>query len=124
MIQLTDNVWAVQVPAESSDHFTRHNFLYWDAEKNTYDSASLPPGQWEFICTSSGASEEQADKIVEKDYFFDIEDADLVGDEYESEQCWKNYHDGPMHSWTALASLKTLLSSKGLEGNYALIKKL
>lgn len=129
MIQLTDNVWAVQIP-KGANGFTmskEFNALTYYAENPSFESirtVNLPPGQWEFICTSKDATEEQAASVIER--LADYQDKKLgalpsyLNYAYSKKDDWYGCFPFP----TAVLSLESLLKSKGLEGNYALLKKL
>jgi hypothetical protein len=69
------------------------------------------------------ATEDDAKKVVDEDEFYDIEDADLCGDDYESERGYKNYNNQFMYA-TAIESIHSLLTSLGLDvtKNYAILK--
>lgn len=72
----------------------------------------LPPGNWQLICTTKECTEGQAKGIVK---------------ELPVGQRWMNYNgDYPVWWHTAKESLRSLLTSKGLDPenkNYVLIKK-
>ena len=135
MIQkIADDIWCFKVGEHSSgfEFFGSKviDEIRWiettinnDKPKFTKKIKQFPPGQWEFICTSNNATEVDARKIV-SGYRF-IEGRLINGDP----NCFTNYQNpyssGPdAYCQAALASLRSLLKSKGLEGNFALIRKL
>lgn len=104
MIQLTDKVWAVEVPDDVIDF---KNFI----KRVKDDTVVVPAGRAHFICTNKTAIEEDARKVVREL---------PVGARYE------NYNgDYPVWYHTGRDSLHSLLRSKGLDPNknYALIEK-
>jgi len=122
--QLTDKVWAVEVPewanaykAECIPQADFYELFCYELgeydEPIKEDSITLPHGHWRYICTSKEVTEEQAAGIVEK--------ARLRGNirytDYSREYMWQE---------TALESLNSLLASKGLDvnKNYCLIEKM
>lgn len=122
MIRVTDNIWAEKIPDDANPYILdsangKEQGLFWKQPGNASPPwIVLPPGQWEFICTSKDATEEQAGMIVECT-MPKVRGAKVQIVSY------KNY-EGEFSSFSgALPSLQSLLKSKGLEGNYALLKK-
>lgn len=115
MTQLTENVFAVEVP-EGASNFEICNYGLNDALEYDYpqghEVSDLPPGNWQLLCTTREASELQAACIV---------DSDGNG--------WKDYDKTSITSCypftSSCASLRSLLTSKGLDvnKNYVLLKK-
>lgn len=133
MTQLTDKVWAVEVPDGSGafkimPHFVRNAIterdaikLVWESEQITHSWVILPPGSWRFLFTTKAATEEQAASVVQI-----ISNGKITG-----RPQYRRYdrdNELPARMWTrdSRHSLETLLRSKGLDENknYALIEKL
>lgn len=115
MAQLTDNIWAVEVPEDAQDLDIRHGRLVW-VTGDSVDYETLPPGSWQFLFTTKEATEEDARKIVgDGDY------ADRVGGRYykisESRMAIFKTHD-PLIALTALLKAKDCDTNK----NYAIIQ--
>lgn len=126
MTQLTDNLFAVEVPSMAfglmvNNYANESELMYMlsmediaddDNTEETLITKKLPPGKWQFICTTKEVSEEQAHQIVES-----VTTANEL----------PVYRDYEFSTWmkTAVGSLHSLLTSKGLDGrkNYALLKK-
>lgn len=121
-IQLLDQVYAVEVPDKAEafkvECIPEADFYelscYRIAEYNEPISVAdigLPAGDWEIICTSKEATEEQAKGIVQQDWdgYKDYGEVDL------SLVPWIHAKD----------SLRSLLGSKGLDKtkNYIILKK-
>ena len=85
---------------------------YWQGDKDTI--IDLPPGSYQFLFTTGNAGEEeiQDSEVVEMNL-------DINYDEW-----WYNYVDPYKPFKTAKQSLQSLLTSKSLTGNQAIIKKL
>jgi hypothetical protein len=120
MTQITDNVWAVKIHEEANDvELCEQDYgwvIQYKANRRWHSSEVIPPGQWEFICTSKDATNEEARMIV---------DQQAGGGKY------KNYtvsgslaKYGTYLFYAPIESLESLLKSKGLEGNFALLRKL
>ena len=121
MTQLTDNLFAVKVPEEAVSieicNYGRNDtleYMHLIDGIAAYNIEDLPPGSYEFMFTSESASEEDARKVVEKD-----------------NRGYKHYWEDKGHVprgfnsryKTSVESLASLLRSKHLEGNHAIIKK-
>jgi hypothetical protein len=137
MIQLTENIWAEEL-TKLGDIFKKIQILPADnkwtvpylkyAYRSIYhtnnfkkdfycgDEIPLEPGQWEYICTSKDATEEQAQDIVECTM------PKVRGTKVQIAS-YKNYEAEFSSFSGALPSLQSLLKSKGLEGNFALLRK-
>lgn len=129
MVQLTDKVYAVEVPEGSSafkiiPHLVRNAIsemdaikLVWECEQITHSWATLPPGTWRFLFTTKMATEDDARKVV-KNYGGKYTDYEATEEDYRLQDIY--WYDN------ALQSLSSLLRSKGLDPdkNYALIEKL
>jgi hypothetical protein len=75
--------------------------------KNTI---KLPPGTYEFLFCTESVTEKQADAVVERRK--DLKD-----------HPHKGYEPGKLTAcWSAIDSLQSLLRSKHIEGNHAIIK--
>jgi hypothetical protein len=86
-----------------------------DGGSNRISNTPLPPGSYEIIGIASSLTEEQAAQISPGQWskYFENRDAPLFQD----------FSDGIWRFDTALESLSSLLKSKGLVGNYLLIKR-
>ena len=127
MTQLTDNVIAIPIPSMAfgimTNNYGTHSELIYmlsmsdisddDNSEETLITKPLPPGSYEFLFTTDGASEEDARKVVEED-----------------NRGYKHYWEDKGHVprgfnsryKTSVESLASLLRSKHLEGNHAIIK--
>lgn len=124
MTQMTNDIYAVEVP-EGATGFDINKYSngselnYWliAGAKDTLIVIDLPPGNWQLICTAKEVSKEQAIEVVKQygKYFIDFT---------ATEQDWKEKEVN--WSETPIDSLRSLLTSKGLDlnKNYVLIKKL
>lgn len=129
MTQLTENVLAVEVPTMAfglmvNNYGNESELMYMlsmediaddDNTEETLITKKLPPGNWQLLCTTKEATEEQAKGIVE---WFQIK----------NEIGWKNYCDPEPFRYTFRDykySIRSLLTSKGLDGNknYGLLEK-
>lgn len=128
MTQLTDKIWAAEVPDDA------RNFRFGKSERlkaklfyNTtldYFAGSqvieFPPGTYRFLFTTKTATEEQSASVVQI-----ISNGKISG-----RPQYRRYdrdNESPAMMWTrdSRHSLETLLRSKGLDDkNYALIEKL
>lgn len=122
--ELNNNFFAISVPPESYWHQIIHisagmealQYCMKDGEKDVSMGLDLPPGEWEYICTSTNITEEQASEIVEqqrgggKFKAYDMDGTSLVV-------------FGVYLYTTALKSFLSLLRSKNLNGCVAVIKK-
>lgn len=123
MTQITDKVYAVEVPDDAKDikilkgqpEILDYDYPGKSGERDTQwlnAMIDLPPGTWRFLFTTKTAKEEDARKAVK---------------ELPVGARWMNYNgDYPVWYHTARESLHSLLRSKGLDdkNNYALIEKL
>ena len=119
MTKLTDSVYAVEVPegAFTWDVLTVDDkqYLAGDDDHGNMEIGTqpLPPGPWRILCTTREATEEQAHQIVES-----VTTANEL----------PVYRDYEFSQWmkTAVGSLRSLITSKGLDGNknYVLLKKI
>lgn len=123
MVQLTDKIYAVQVPddaqdfqfeIEPSEDWYRLNWLTEidDVESGFYGDwvqyhIDLPPGSYQYLFTTKEATWEQAESVVEK----------ING-------WYKNYEGDVLYS-NPVDSLQSLLKAKSCDvnKNYAIIKK-
>lgn len=127
MTQLKEQYYAVEVPEDATD-FTvdmedDESVLYY-FEGDNVDSTVLllPEGNWQFLFTTKGMTEDQASSVV----------AHCKGYGYRNYEC-ADYDGGssPFDVWaayhlkTGIESLHSLLRSQGLdtEKNYAILKK-
>jgi len=120
--QLTDKIWAVEVPFDAIN-IVLHNYSDWPS-KIVFTSKSQDPalcggdmiplllGYWRYICTSKEATNEQLINIVES-----IE----VG----QRRLYINYQSGVYGFVSPLSSLRSLFATKLLSWskNYCLIEK-
>lgn len=111
MIHLINDIYAVEVP-DPTNAIISGNVITW---KNSVAQGrgfiALPAGNWQLICTTKECTEEQAKGLVK---------------ELPVGQRWQNYNgDYPIWWHTAKESLRSLLTSKGLDvnKNFVLIKK-
>lgn len=110
MTQLTNNIYAVQVPDDFEATQITEWTLYYKSSGRSYLIGLPPKGSWQYLFTTKGCSEEDARKVVKEL---------PVGQRYE------NYSgDYPVWYHTARESLQSLLRSKGLDDkkNYAILK--
>lgn len=121
MTQLTENVFAVEVPEDATDivvHNEPPKIIFTskiqDPAQCGGDMIRLPPGSWQFICTTKEATEQQAKGIVGW-----LQIGDQLG--------YQDYRfDDPRFPYKlATQSLNSLCKAKGLDvsKNYALLKK-
>lgn len=105
MIQLTDKVWAVEMPDKVNDF---KSFV--ECVKN--DEADTDVGKFQFLFATKTAIEEEARKAVDEHKIR----GNVRYEDYTREYMWQE---------TALESLHSLLRSKGLDPNknYAIIEK-
>jgi len=136
MIQLTDKVFAIEVPEWASafkiDQKPEIDFYELDCyEIGEYDepvkekSISIPGGNWRYICTSKEITEAEAKGIVlSSEWHFPERHTRYVDYahpyDHENKQKWSEGFG------TAKESLNSLLASKGLDvnKNYCLIEKM
>lgn len=134
MIQLTDKVYAVDVPAGSSafkiiPHLVSNAVtgmdaieLVWESERITHSWIILPPGSWRFLFTTKSATEEDARKVVEP-----VNNPFLKGGNRYRDYTVPQSNTIADAVCNAVQSLHSLLRSEGLDpnkNNYALIEKL
>lgn len=122
MAELINNHYAVEVPEGATEFGFLANCLccklpdskpgrnHWLSEAD--DFMHQKGGEWEVVCTSKEATEEQAAGIVEE---YRIR-GNLRYEDYTREFMWQE---------TAIDSLRSLLTSKGcdLNKNYLIVKK-
>lgn len=121
MTQLNNEIYAVKVPEGAKELHCEESlsgkpYLAYkfkdDLLLNEYEHIALPPGSYEFLFTSDEATEEQARKVVAW-----IEISGKVGYyDYMNPEPYRyfdNYAD----------SLRSLLASKGCEGEWAVVRK-
>lgn len=124
MTQLTDSVYAVEVPDESKWHQVvhispsievLHYYIQGGYIENKSAGIDLPPGTWQILCMTREVTEEVAKGIVEYDKFIDG---------YKDYDTDNFHHDTPFIK--AVDSLRSLITSKGLDGrkNYCLLEKM
>lgn len=126
MVQLTDKVFAVEVPGDASPYILdsangKGQGLFWTQPGvQSPPWKDLPPGTWRFLFTTKTATEEQAASVVQI-----ISNGKISG-----RPQYRRYdrdNELPARMWTrdSRHSLETLLRSKGLDdkNNYALIEK-
>jgi hypothetical protein len=121
MVQITNTHWAVEVPEGAKELHIEVSlkgspyigYKFKDDELlNEYQNIYLPPGTWEIVCTSKGATYMQATTIVEH----------LRGG-------FVNYDGNSVPQTggydTPFKSLNSLLTSKGcdLNKNWLILKK-
>jgi hypothetical protein len=66
----------------------------------------LPPGNWSIICCSKTATEEDAAKVVERDFF---------DEDWEDKKGYIHYEDGRLICDSTIDSLRSLLRSKNCD---------
>jgi hypothetical protein len=119
MTQLNNEIYAVKVPEWAKDihceiSMTGNPYIAYkfkdDELLNEYEIIDLPPGSYTFLFCTSGVTEEQARKVVER-----------YG------KGWKDYNIYHVHKHIpyelAIDSLEALLASKGCEGEWAVVRK-
>lgn len=125
MIQLTEKVFALPIPSMAFgimiNNYGNESELMYTLDIEEIDESNktdetlivkkLPPGNWEYLCTTNVATEEQASRVVMKEDHFAYWN-------YEGD-----FVDQVPSCKTALESLRSLLKSKNLTGNYAIILK-
>lgn len=125
MTQLTDKVYAVQVPDDANDfevegYKVRNaiderdgQMLVWASLQATHNFIILSRGNWRFLFTTKQATEEQAASVVEG------VDSEGRGPIY------MNYENGMYVFHKPQSSLRSLLRSRGCSYllNHALIQK-
>jgi hypothetical protein len=133
MTQLTDNgIYAYSIPSMAfgimiNNYGSESELMYMlsmsdiaddDSAEETLIAKPLPPGQYEFLFTTDNATEEDARKVVESDELF------INGKSQGIRYCDYRYPND-VCEWFKypLPSLISLLRSKSLEGNHAIIKK-
>jgi hypothetical protein len=69
MINLRDNIWAVEVPddADTFELLPGEVLMSYDHQLRQVATALLPTGTWGIVCTSKSATEAIAEQIVESD---------------------------------------------------------
>lgn len=118
MTQLTDKVWAVEVPDGAENVRVSQLIgtpkLFADLPGVLW-AAKIPPGTYRFLFTTGTATEEDARKVVKT----------VLNGFYENYNTFIDM-SGFEGFGTAIESLASLLRSKGLDpkNNYALIEKL
>lgn len=139
MTQLTENLFAVEVPEGASNfkikpHYVRNHIeerdeikLIWDSTQITHNWLILPAGNWQFICTTREATNGNAMGIVKSHYSRSASYNPVLG-HYQtsgSSTTFMDYMNGHCTFDSPLDSLRSLLASKGLDvnKNYALLKK-
>lgn len=131
MTQLTDNgMFSISIPEDSTD-IVLHNDLpklvfsseIQDPAQCGGDMIVLPPGSYELLFCTESASEEDARKVMlSSKWHFPEAHTRFVDYAFpydrENKQRWSEGFG------TAIESLRSLLRSKGCEGNQAVIKKM
>ena len=110
MTQLTDNVFSVKVPEGATGCYYDGRYSIGFYLNGELRFVHMFPGSYEFMFTTDGASEEDARKVVPKIYNYS---PDTLLAEIFAE----------VSVDTHLETLQSLLRSKNLEGNHAIIKK-
>lgn len=108
MVQLTDNVWAAEVPDDASN-IVVHGYLLENKSAFIYSTTlngvafdrafDLPPGSWQYLFTTKEATWEQAEGVVEEINWW-----------------YKNYEGDILYS-NPVDSLQSMLKAKGCDVN-------
>jgi hypothetical protein len=111
--KLNNNFFAIEVPedAELIAVYAEEGvseLTYWHNDGKDWCEKPLPAGNWTFICTSKGITEEQAAEVVQS-----APNAPMHI--YKDYQQWNEYYR------TALESFRSLLRSLSLTGDIAII---
>lgn len=118
-IPLVNNFVGVQLSELYFELQLYNGNLIWVDEKGLNREAAIPPANYKLICVWPKVSEEQAREIVE---WYGKGDGSIdeagVGDTF-----WC-YDDSEFCFDTALESLQSLLTSKGLSGTVAILEVL
>lgn len=131
MIQLTDKHYAVEVP-EDARHIKLHNYdtyskiVFSSAMQDPFncggDMITMERGNWQFLFTTKGCTEEQAASVVQL-----ISNGKISGRPQYRRYDRDPIKDMPAKCWTrdSRHSLETLLLSKGcdINRNQAIIQK-
>lgn len=122
MTHLIDNIVAVEVPEGSFNHFIKNDqngnprLIYHLA---SVESKPLPPGNWQLLFLSNEVTEEEARGIVLN--------FKPRGFSSGAPREYKNYLSKPddYTGWfkSAIESFHSLLKSKNLTGNFAILKQ-
>lgn len=125
MTNLRENYWAVEVPSmafgfDINNYGNESELMYMLSMEDIADEPNseetlitkqLPPGTWQLVCTTAGATYTHAAQIVE-----------AQGDGFKDYNTDNFHHDLPLMS--PFDSLRSLLEARGLRGkNYVIIKK-
>jgi hypothetical protein len=123
MTQLTDNVFVYPIPSMAfgimiNNYGTESELMYMlsmsdiadgDNAEETLITKTLPPGSYEFLFTTDSATEEQARKVT--------------GLQHHNFKEWYINFEGRNYFTEALPSLRSLMRSKGCEGEWAVVRK-
>ena len=110
MTQLTDNIFAVEAPEGARNiKLFRNRIHYQDVGG---DSIDLRPGNWQLLCTTMEATEEQLKALA-------------VLEHHNFSEWYINFIGRSSYFTNRKSSLRSLLTSKGLDGskNYVLLKR-
>jgi predicted RNase H-like HicB family nuclease len=120
MIELHNGYWAAEVPDNANGFGIYHaknswdHLGYYEGEPSLGASrfTELPPGTWEIVCMSKGATPEQAKELIERN-----------GEGWIDYDKDRLHHDIPFPD--PVDSFNSLLVSKGcdLNKNYLILKK-
>lgn len=137
MIQITDKVYAVEVPQDKTckpEGMTFANFyphaskevdeIIWIKCNGNSFTQKIPPGSWRYLFTTKTATEEDARRVVlSSEWYFPDGHTRYV--DYAHPYDTKFKQQWGIGFGTALESLASLLRSKGLDDkrNYSLIEK-
>lgn len=116
LTQLTENIFAVEIPGDAINILVGRYFIYWDTNGSSNELA-LPPGSYTLLFLSKEATEDDWKTVC---------DSDVGGGELDEKTWleWLNYETDEYSFDTATESGHRLLRSKGLDPskNYAIIK--
>jgi hypothetical protein len=124
MINLRENIWAWDVPDPEHAVISGNTITWSSPGAVARGFMVLPPGQWEIVCTSKEATEEQAAAIVQHSlWWFPEKHIRYIDYAYPFDTALKQKWDQGFGK--AIQSLNSLLASKGcdLNKNYLIIKK-
>jgi hypothetical protein len=110
---LVGNFVGVQLPADANKvNIITGKLIYFEGEHPIYELIILPPANYKLICLSSSATHADASAIVEHDN----DGSGVTGWWY------KDYENDSWIKGDALKSLASLLTSKHLTGNVAILE--
>ncbi len=123
MINIKDNLYAVSIPIDATDVFFDNRQSLGFTYNGELRFVHIEPGSYEFLFCTKDATEEEAKAIVDSAMWY-FPEPHVVYVNYAmpvfagNRQGWNEAYNN------AIASLRSLLASKGLgKPNYAILKK-